>query len=114
MKLLVPTCLCYLCQEVIKELFSLDLCVISFLIGCRIFQELLLISEISSHPHLLILVKYRVLLVGTYWYWISVGCYWLVVGQPLYIEKGGDLVGRYRCLTDILTHRLWKIELHSS
>ena len=51
LKLLVSTCLCYLCQEVIKELFSLDRCVISFLIGCRIFQELLLISEISSHPH---------------------------------------------------------------
>ena len=50
-QLLVSTCLCYLCQEVIKELFSLDRCVISFLIGCRIFQELLLISEISSHPH---------------------------------------------------------------
>ena len=36
-KLLVPACYCFLCQEVILKLFSLDLCVISFLIGCRVF-----------------------------------------------------------------------------
>ena len=38
-----------------------------------------------SHSHaivdtLVILGRYRALLVGTWWYWVSIGRYWLILG----------------------------------
>ena len=72
------------------------------------------------------MINYKVMPVGTWWVWVNIWLYWLVLCGThhelvlfgtcwhrvskgllcLCILKSGDLVGCYHCVTDSLTHYL--------
>ena len=57
-----------------------------FGLGFQIFLE------ITSQGMTYHIQKYRVVLFGAWWYWFSIGQYWLVLGGTGSVEGGTRLV----------------------
>ena len=41
----------------------------------------IVVRDIEGHWYMMVLGQYRAVLAGIWWYWVSMGQYWLVLGD---------------------------------